>query len=267
MYSESNDFSEKDAIFSEMVKLVSLFSGKKWSDLIERGFALEIGGSGGLLAGIVSETARRVICTDVVDTQMQYGGEFPKLLKEKFKRNGRDLNLEKIEFQVGDAQSLNYRDNLFDIVFSQNAFEHIPNPKAAICEALRVLKPGGILYVTFDPVWTADSGSHFLEFVKEPWLHLLLTDDEFCRRMAQNGAQEWQLASYRSDMNRLPCSFYRQELPLLLKSLATKFEFEEWSGCVDNSYLGHANLEKSARKLNCHPNDLLIRGFRLMAIK
>lgn len=267
MYSEEADFKEKDTVYSGMVTHISSFAGRDWLELAKGCLALEFGGSGGLLGGIVSNVAGRVICTDVADTQLQYGGQFGKLLKEKFERNGRDLNLGKIEFHVADAQNLNYRNNLFDLVYSQNALEHIPDPLSAIRETLRVLKPGGILYVTFDPVWTADSGSHFIDYVKEPWLHILLGDDEFCELMRKGRAEEWQLASYPSAMNRLPCSFYRDQIPRLLDSLASKFDFEEWAGCIDPSFVNHANRGKAARKLNCDPDDLLVRGFRFFALK
>lgn len=267
MYSEDADFIEKETVYSDMAFRISRFIGRDWTKFVKGRLALEIGGSGALLAGIFSNIMEHVICTDIVDMQLKYDGQFPKLLKEKFERNGRSINLEKIEFQVADAQSLNYRDNLFDFVFTQNTLEHIPDPLVAIREAFRVLKPSGVFYATFDPVWTADSGSHFLEYVKDPWLHILLNDDEFCGRMRDGGAQDWQLASYRTDMNRLPSSFYRQQIPLLLQACAQKFEFEDWRGCTDSSFVNHENRTKAAKKLNCDPVDLLIRGFRILAIK
>lgn len=267
MYSEKDDFKEKETVYSDMAKQISSLAGRDWLELTKGCLVLELGGSGGLLGGIVSNVAGRVICTDVVDTQLKYGGQFGKLLKEKFERNGRDFNLGKIEFHVADAQSLNYRDNLFDLIYSQNALEHIIDPLSAIREALRVLKPGGILYVTFDPVWSADSGSHFLDFVKEPWLHILLTDDEFCEQMRKGGAADFQLRSYRTDMNRLPSTFYMKKIPTLLRNYAKRFKFEDWRGCCDPSYVLHVNRAKAAIKLDCGPDELLIRGFRFVAIK
>jgi SAM-dependent methyltransferase len=267
MYSEEADFLEKEAIYSDMALRISRFAGRDWMELVKGRLALEIGGSGGLLAGIFSSIVDRVICTDIIDLQLKYDGQFPRLLKEKFERNSRSLNLGKIEFQVADAQNLFFRDGLFDLVFTQNALEHIPDPLTAIREAFRVLKPGGIFYATFDPVWTADSGSHFLEFVNEPWLQILLTDDEFCECMRNGGADDWQIASYRGDMNRLPSYFYRQQIPLVLSAYAQKFEFENWRGCTDKSFTHHENRTKAAIKLNCDPDDLLIRGFRILAVK
>jgi len=268
MYSEAEDFAEKEKAFSDMTSCLSNFAGNDWEEMIKGGMALEIGGSGGLLGGMISNLAGRVICTDIIDTQLQYDGQFAKLLKEKFERNGRSLDLGKIEFHVADAQDLIYRENYFDLVFTQNALEHIPDPLVAIKESLRVLKPGGILYATFDPVWTADSGSHFLDFVKDPWLHIILSDDEFCSRMRKGGAQDWQLTSYRKDMNRLPCAFYRDQVPMLLENAKiTKYKADEWSGCVNPSFVNHRNRNKAAKILNCDSSDLLVRGFCFLVVK
>lgn len=42
-----------------------------------------------------------------------------------------------------DLQSLSYDDNSFDLVVSQDVFEHIADPRKAFSELARVLKPGG----------------------------------------------------------------------------------------------------------------------------
>jgi SAM-dependent methyltransferase len=267
MYSEAADFEEKQAAYADMASCAERFTGRDWRDIANGALALELGGSGGLLGGIVSASAGRVICTDIIDTQVQYGGEFSRLLKEKFQRNGRDLDLGRLEFQVADAQYLPYRDAHFDLVFSQNALEHIPDPLAAIGEALRVLKPGGFLYASFDPVWTADSGSHFFDLIGEPWLHLLESDEAICNRMTANGASEWQLSSYRTDMNRLPAAFYRDRLPPVLGASASSSQIQEWRGCVRAEFASHENRTRAADRLGCDPDDLLIRGFRILAVK
>ena len=154
MYSGTEDFKEKKVAYSTMMTVA-----RRYLDERNLNLALEIGGSGGLLAGLLCNAGTRVICTDVVNVQVKYNGEFPKLLKEKFPRN--DLDLGKIEFHTMDAQHLIYGDEKFDFVFSLNALEHIPDLIKAINEVWRVLRPGGIFYASFDPIWTADSGSHF----------------------------------------------------------------------------------------------------------
>jgi SAM-dependent methyltransferase len=48
---------------------------------------------------------------------------------------------------IGDAHNLQFPDNSFDAVVMQAVIEHLVNPNVAISEALRVLKPGGYLYI------------------------------------------------------------------------------------------------------------------------
>src|SRR6266436_2026831 len=48
----------------------------------------------------------------------------------------------------GDAQSLPFADNSFDVVVSCETIEHIPEVQAAVAEMYRVTQPGGKLYLT-----------------------------------------------------------------------------------------------------------------------
>ena len=149
---------------------------------------LDVGGGGGGHSGFLAALARRVTTADLVDPNVSYGGEFLRLLKEKYARHGVELDLAKVEFQRANAMDLPYKDGLFDLVVSFNAFEHIPDPNKALREALRVTRPGGHLYITFDPIWTADTGSHFANFVPEPWAHLVMDADSFAEAMMCAGA-------------------------------------------------------------------------------
>lgn len=49
------------------------------------------------------------------------------------------------EGKVCDANSIPYPDNSFDVIFSDNVFEHLEEPELVLKEAARVLKPGGRL--------------------------------------------------------------------------------------------------------------------------
>ncbi len=60
----------------------------------------------------------------------------------------------------GYAQLILFEDNHFDYLFSCNAFQHIQCFDAALNEMLRVLKPGGVLYANFGPIWSSPDGSH-----------------------------------------------------------------------------------------------------------
>ncbi|MBW4660843.1 MAG: class I SAM-dependent methyltransferase [Drouetiella hepatica Uher 2000/2452] len=50
-----------------------------------------------------------------------------------------------VEGKVVNAMAIDFPDNTFDIVYASNLLHHIPDPKVAIQEAYRVLKPGGTL--------------------------------------------------------------------------------------------------------------------------
>jgi ubiquinone/menaquinone biosynthesis C-methylase UbiE len=263
-YSEKSDFEEKSEVLAVMT--ARLAKHGLANDFTEA-HVLEIGGSGGVLGGLLSTKVRRIIVTDVVDTQLVYNGEFPKLLNEKFLRNGYELALGQIEFQVVDAMQLPYRDGLFDFVVSLNAFEHIPDPIVALREAVRVTKKGGVIYLTFDPVWTADSGSHFAHLVPEPWAHLTLDTDAFCAQMTLAGGEN-SIEEFLHGMNRKPASYYRDGFPDALDVLNVHSHFlQYWSGCVRKEFVKHPNRAKAAERLGCSAEDLLIRGFCVMIQK
>jgi ubiquinone biosynthesis O-methyltransferase len=53
-----------------------------------------------------------------------------------------------VNFQVADAQSLPFEGDSFDVVFSCECLEHVPDPRRALAEFYRVLKPSGRLVLT-----------------------------------------------------------------------------------------------------------------------
>ena len=63
----------------------------------------------------------------------------------------------------------------FDIVISQNAMEHFPDPVAAINEMKSLIRKDGKILVTFGPPWLSPYGSHMHFFCKLPWLNVLFS--------------------------------------------------------------------------------------------
>jgi SAM-dependent methyltransferase len=64
------------------------------------------------------------------------------------------------EIVQGDVRSLPFADNTFSSIFSITAFEHVHNMDVALHEMHRVLKPGGLLYSEFGPIWSCSIGHH-----------------------------------------------------------------------------------------------------------
>lgn len=54
---------------------------------------------------------------------------------------------ERFSYQEGDINKLNFSDNTFDLVTCQTVLIHMKNPQEALKEMLRVLKPGGLIFL------------------------------------------------------------------------------------------------------------------------
>jgi len=54
----------------------------------------------------------------------------------------------KVDFNVGSATALPWADNAMDIVLCPELLEHVADWESCLSEATRVLKPGGILYLS-----------------------------------------------------------------------------------------------------------------------
>jgi len=259
MYDETLDFTVKRKFIDDFFEMLRPFDRdpRTWR-------ALEVGGEGGMLAGLMAGHVAHLTGTDIVNFQFAYQGESVSLLRDKFHRNGEKLALDRLEFLMADAQDLPFRDDWFDFSFSQNAFEHIPDPEKALREMVRVTRPGGLIYLLFDPLWTADSGSHFLHLIGEPWAHLIEDDSEIARRMVDAGASSFEIDSYRT-LNRRSIAYYREMFGRVTEELEVKvLACHEWAGCVDQSFVSHPNRAAAAAAHGLPADDLLVRGLRFL---
>lgn len=66
--------------------------------------------------------------------------------------------------------------NSFDVVISQNAFEHFGNPVQILNDMSNLLNDSGLVLLTFGPPWFAPYGSHMHFFCKVPWINILFSE-------------------------------------------------------------------------------------------
>lgn len=102
---------------------------------------LEIGcGRGGFacwLAARCTDSPSEIIAADFAETAVRKGEAFAKR-----------HNLTRIRWEVADIQDIKHGDAGFDTVISCETVEHVSNPRRALRELARVLKPGGRLLLT-----------------------------------------------------------------------------------------------------------------------
>lgn len=60
---------------------------------------------------------------------------------------------------LGDGQALPFRDGAFDLVYSSNVGEHVPQPWRMGDEMVRVCRPGGIVFYSYT-LWYGPWGGH-----------------------------------------------------------------------------------------------------------
>lgn len=94
-----------------------------------------------------------------------------------------------------DATRMEFPDASFDFVYSFDVFEHIAEPELGLRQVVRVLKPGGVAYISLQH-WTSDNGCHDLRVINRArtdlphWGHLRparaadVQRDAFCNELS-----------------------------------------------------------------------------------
>lgn len=80
-----------------------------------------------------------------------------------------------IAFSVMDAMRTTFPDGEFDAAVTYCAFEHFSDPFAVLKECARVVRPGGLIFLT-SSVWAHPYGSHMQFFTKVPWVQYLFSE-------------------------------------------------------------------------------------------
>ena len=104
------------------------------------------------------------------------------------KEDWRDKRAKQVHFVLADpCLKLPLDDNIADVVFSYNTFEHLPNPATAFEEALRICKRGGMIHLDFDPLYCSPWGLHAYRTIHMPYAQFLFADELLDRKIAELG--------------------------------------------------------------------------------
>jgi SAM-dependent methyltransferase len=154
-----------------------------------------------------AEAGARVVGVDIDQTNVEQSIAFAR-------SRGADLS-----FLVGDAGGLPFPDGCFDLVVANDSMEHFPHPEEAFAEIVRVLRPGGMIYLFFTP-WHSPLGSHLYDYIRTPWCHLFFPE-RLLREMLllvleRRGAADPAsgadalIDAYRTELNRMTVARYRR---------------------------------------------------------
>ncbi len=98
-----------------------------------------------------------------------------------------------VNFAQGNLEDLSqFPDASFDLISSDAVFEHVRDIPKVLEQFHRILKPGGLLYATFGPLWFGWGGDHVSGYdsILSGFNHLTLKGADYQRYLDGMGQQE-----------------------------------------------------------------------------
>lgn len=119
---------------------------------------LDVGAGDGTLGALLNTYGHKVTLTDMEDWRSQMA--------------------QSVNFTPSNiSDGLPFEANFFDLVISFNCFEHFPDPAKALSEIIRVLKPRGMAYFDFGPLYCSPWGLHAYRSLYMPYSQFLFSED------------------------------------------------------------------------------------------
>lgn len=154
--------SEYDYALWEYLRSAKVIAALERAGVVLRGHVLDAGcGSGGTALSLAEETSFAV----GLDLDARFRGSGTRLLAER--------GIQNAGFVQGNAETLPFRERSFDVVFSHSVIEHVASATRYLAECRRVLKPGGILYLSTAP-WLSLAGAHLPRLRLPLPIHIVL---------------------------------------------------------------------------------------------
>jgi SAM-dependent methyltransferase len=113
----------------------------------------------------------------------------------------------------------------FNIVISQNSFEHFHNPSMILEEMRGLINESGRILITFGPPWLAPYGSHMSFFCKVPWINVFFSEKTVMRirsRFRSDGATNYEDVEF--GLNKMTIAKFER----IIMSSNLKIEFKRF---------------------------------------
>jgi ubiquinone/menaquinone biosynthesis C-methylase UbiE len=137
--------------------------------------ALDIATGGGHVANAIAPLVKRVTAYDLTEEMLKTAAAF-------IRGNGHA----NVDYVIGDAEKMPFADETFDLATCRIAAHHFPDVPAFAAEALRILKPGGMLLLIdniapeeealdrfYNRIEKERDPSHIRAWRKSEWISLL----------------------------------------------------------------------------------------------
>ena len=107
-----------------------------------------------------------------------------------------------VRFELADCcKKLPFEDGVFDLACSFNCFEHFPDPASALSDMVRGVKPGGWIYIEFNPLYASPWGLHAYRALRMPYPQFLFSEAFVQEKLREIGI--WDLGKKRTELQYL----------------------------------------------------------------
>jgi len=118
----------------------------------------------------------------------------------------------------------------FDVVISQNSFEHFSDPDSILDEMKSLINDGGKLLISFGPPWLTAYGSHMNFFCKFPWVNIIFSEKTVMNvrgRYVKDGAKKYE--EVKSGLNKMTISKFEK----IIANSGLKIKYKKYA-CSKN---------------------------------
>lgn len=143
---------------------------------------LDIGSGDGMLGVLLDKFGHNMVLNDIFDWRVP--------------------NAKSMEMIIADcSNNLPIDDNSYDFVVSFNSFEHFPEPTNVLSEIVRIIRPGGLIYLNFGPLFCSPWGLHAYRSFRMPYPQFLFSENFLHDKLKELGT--WDLGAKRDKLQYL----------------------------------------------------------------